>query len=303
VIGQPPSTAKKEKAKLGSGFARLCVRNGSALKGLSAPHGWLTGLCMLGVLSAGSFFVEAQSADKGKQVIDAAVAGLGGAQFLEMRTRVASGRVYSFFHDQLSGFDRATVYTEYLAPKPAQGLAQRERERMGKKQDYSYLFLPDQGWDITFRGARPIPDEIWQRYLRSTENDILYLLRTRRNEPGLAFDYIGNQVYLSRHVEIVDITDSKNRTIRVYFDFNTKLPVRQIFDWLDPDTKEHNEEISVYDKYRDVGQGIMWPYSIERERNGYKTYQFFAEKIAANEPIPTVMYELPPGAKLLKKVD
>ncbi len=241
--------------------------------------------------------------DKGKQVIDAAIAALGGNQFLQMRTRVANGRVYSFFHDQLSGLDLAALYTEYQEPKPTTGLAILERERLGKKQDYSYLYLADQGWDITFRGARPIPDDIWQRYVRTTENDILYLLRERHNEPGMDFDYVGNQVYLSRHIEIVDITDAKNRTIRVYFDFNTKLPIRQIYTWLDPETRERNEEISIFDKYRDIGGGIMWPYSIERERNGYKTYQFFADKVQANQPIPTNTFELPPGAKVLKKVD
>ena len=246
---------------------------------------------------------QVPSQNKGKQVVDSAVAALGGSRFLQMRTRIATGRVYSFFHDQMSGLDRAAIYTEYPEPKPPAGLAIRERERLGKKQDYSYLFLADQGWDITFRGARPMPDENWERYARTTENDILYLLRERYNEPGMDYDYVGNQVYLSRHIEIVDITDAKSRTVRVYFDFNTKLPVRQIFSWLDPETKERNEEVSVFDKYRDIGGGIMWPFSIERERNGYKAYQFFADTAEADVPIPPKTFELPPGTRVLKKVD
>ncbi len=240
---------------------------------------------------------------KGKEIIDEAVAALGGDQFLHLRTRVASGRVYAFFHDQLSGLDRATIISEYLEPKPGSGLAIQERELLGKKQDYSYLFLTDQGWDITFRGARPIPDENWERYVRTTEHDILYLLRERLNEPGMEFDYVSSEVYVSRHVEIVDITDAQNLTIRVYFDHNSHLPMRQIFNWMDPQTKERNEEISVYDKYRDIGQGVMWPFDIERERNGYKTYQFFADTAEANKPVPPKTFELPPGSKVLKKVN
>ena len=247
-------------------------------------------------------FSQASPANKGKQVVDAAVTALGGERFLQMKTRVASGRVYAFFHDELSGLDIATIYTEYPEQKPASGLAQLEREVLGKKQDYSYLFLADQGWDVTFRGARPISDESWDRYSRTTENDILYLLRTRHDEPGMDFDYVGSEVYLSRHIEVVDITDAKSRTIRVYFDYNSKLPVQQIYSWLDPDTKQRNEEVSVFDKYRDTGQGIMWPFSIERERNGYKTYQFFANRVEANVPVPPKMFELPPGARVLKKV-
>jgi hypothetical protein len=243
------------------------------------------------------------SPNKGKEVVDAAVQALGADKFLQMQTRVASGRVYSFFHDRMSGLDLATIYTEYLNSKPAKGLAMRERELLGKKRDYSYLFLSDQGWDVTFRGARPIADDVWQQYVRTTENNILYFLRMRNKEPGLQFDYISSEVYVTRHVDIVDITDAQNQTIRVYFDYNSKLPIREVFSWLDPQTKERNEEVTVFDKYRDIGQGIMWPYSIEREKNGYKTYQLFAEKVQANVTVPTNMFELPPAAKMLKKVD
>ena len=246
---------------------------------------------------------QTQAQIKGKQVVDAALAALGGQNFLQMHTRVASGRVYSFFRDQLSGLDLATVYTEYLDPKPAKGLALRERQLLGKKKDYSYLFLPDQGWDVTWRGARPIADENWHRYVRSTENDILYLLRTRYNEPGLEFDYVGDQVYLSRHIEAVDITDAQSRTLHVFFDYNSKLPMREAFEWLDPLTKERNEEVYTFDKYRDIGGGVQWPFDIQRERNGYKAFQFFADKITANAPIPAETFELPKGAKVLKKVD
>jgi hypothetical protein len=240
---------------------------------------------------------------RGKQIIDQAIAALGGDRFLNMRNRTASGRVYSFFHDRMSGLDRATTYTEYVDPKPAKGLAVRERELLGKKRDYSYLFLIDQGWDVTYRGARPLPQENWERYVRTTENDILYLLRTRHDEAGMDFDFVSSEVYITRHVEIVDITDKEGHTIRVYFDHNSRLPVREIYTWFDPLTKERNEEIYVFDKYRDIGQGIMWPFTIERERNGYKAYQMFADSAAANVDMPAGMFELPAGSKMLKKID
>ncbi|MBV8828176.1 MAG: hypothetical protein JO108_03000 [Acidobacteriaceae bacterium] len=258
---------------------------------------------LLSVIVSGFPQINAQSADapdKGKQVVDAAVAALGGERFLDMHTRVASGRIYSFFKDEMSGSDIARTYVEYVDGKP---LGIREREVLGKKQDYSYLFLPDQGWDITFRGARPVEDEAWERYRRSTENDILYILKVRHNEPGFTYDYIANEVHVSTHVEVVDITDSQNRTVRVSFDYNTKLPVRQTFTWLDPDTRYRNEEVTEFDKWRNAGDGVMWPFTIERSRNGYKSYQMFASSVEVNAPIPTNTFELPAGAKVLKKVN
>ncbi len=255
----------------------------------------------LALLSVGILAAQT-TADKGKQMCDAAIKALGGDQFLHMQNRVESGRVYSFFREQLSGLAIATIYTEYLPSRPAKGLALRERQAFGKKQDYSVLFLGDQAWDLTFRGARPIAEDKWQRYVRTTENDILYIFRVRYGEPGLQFDYIGTDVYQSTHVEIVDITDAQSRTVRVYFDHNTMLPVHQTFSWIDPDTRYHNDEVTEFGKYRDVG-GIMWPYTIQRERNGYKTFQMFADKVEVNRPLPAKTFELPPGAKVLKKVD
>lgn len=254
-------------------------------------------------LAAAFFLANAQtSTDKGKEIVDKSIAALGGDRFLHMQNRVSRGRVYAFFHDQLSGLDVATIYVQYLPQRPAKGLALREREVLGKKQDYSYLFLENQAWDITFRGARPVEDETWERYSRSTENDALYLLKVRRNEPGMTFDYVGSDVYVSTHVEIVDITDAQDRTVRVYFDHNTLFPIRATYNWMDPVTKEHNDESMEYDKYRDAG-GVMWPFTIERERNGYKTYQMFASSVQVDQTVPAGIFDLPPGAKVLKKVE
>jgi hypothetical protein len=260
-------------------------------------------LAFAALLSAACALSARQDSGKAKDLIAKATAALGGDRFLGMHNRVARGRIYAFFHDRLSGLDVTTIYTEYVSPTPAKGIGLREREVLGKKQDYSYLFLPDQGWDVTYRGARPIPDETWERYARTTENDILYILKVRHDEPGLLYDYIGSDVYLSTHVEIIEITDTQRRTVRVFLDHNTLLPIHETFSWLDPDTKEHNDESLDYDKYRDAGNGVMWPYSIERERNGYKTYQMFATKVEVDQPVPAKTFDLPPGVKVLKKVD
>ena len=224
----------------------------------------------LAVLAQTPALPPSPSEIKGKEFIQKAVEALGGGEFTHLRTITTRGRIYGFFHDKLSGLDIARTYIEYADEKPAKGLAVTERQVYGKKQDYSVLYLPDQAFDVTFRGARPIPDENWQRYHRATENDILYILRFRLKEPGLQFDYVGSDVMLSSHVEVVEVSDAQDRTIKVYFDHNTMLPIRQIYNWLDPATKERNEEITIYDKWRDAGFGVMWPFSIERERNGYK---------------------------------
>ena len=69
---------------------------------------------------------------------------------------------------------------------------------------------------------------------------------------------------------------------------------------MDPITKYRNDEITEYDKYRDIGGGVMWPYTIERTRNGYKAFQMFADSVQANATVPSKTFELPAGTKILR---
>jgi hypothetical protein len=261
----------------------------------------LLGLCAL-TLAQSPSGSPANSPDAGRKMIDKTVAALGGDKFLNMRNRVATGRIYGFFHDQISGRELVKSYVNYLSsPSPA-GLAVEERQLLGKKLDYSNLFTPTGAWDITFRGARSYPPEDWSRYVRTTRNDILYILRCRLNEPGMQFDYIGSDIYVSRHMEIVDITDSTDQTVRVFLDHNTMLPMHETYAWFDEKTREHNDAAADFDKYRDSG-GAMWPFVVERQRNGYKVFQLFADTEAIDQPLPPGIFDLPPGAQVLKPVD
>jgi hypothetical protein len=262
--------------------------------------------CLSGIplaLAAAALTVAQTPKPSGRQMIDKTIAALGGDRFAQMQTRLSTGRIYGFFHDQISGRELVKSYVRYLPASSPKGLAFEERQLLGKKQDYSNLFTPTAAWDITYRGARPFSDEDWQRYVRSTRNDILYILRCRMNEPGMQFEYVGSDVYVSRHVEVVDIIDSSNQVVRVYLDHNSMLPMHETYAWFDEKTREHNDAAVDYDKYRDSGQGVMWPFVIERQRNGYKVFQMFADSIQIDQPSPEGIFELPSGALVLKPVE
>ena len=88
-----------------------------------------------------------------------AIGALGGQHFLQMQNRVESGRAYSFYNEEISGLDIATIYTEYLASQPENGLAVREREVFGKKQDYSVLFYRTKVGTSLFAGRGRCPTQ------------------------------------------------------------------------------------------------------------------------------------------------
>jgi hypothetical protein len=239
---------------------------------------------------------------RGKRVVDECVQALGGDRYLNMENRVESGRVYSFYREKLTGLSIARIYTRYDSgvADTAHDLAQRERDNYDKKEDYGTLFTDKEAWDVTYRGARPLPADRFARYKETTLRDVFYILRVRLRERGWVLESKGSDVIENRPVEIVDLTDADNRTTTVFFDQITKLPVRQVFFRRDPVTKDKNEEVTHFTKFRDTG-GVQWPFAIERDRNGEKIYEIFSDSVEVNDKkVSDNLFVLPSTIKLLK---
>jgi hypothetical protein len=257
---------------------------------------------LFAVLAAKMALCAETPEQRGKRVVDECLQALGGDRYLNMDTRVETGRAYSFYRDKLTGLSIATIYTRYDSgvSDTAHNLAQHERDNYDKKQDYGTLFTDKDAWDVTYRGARPLPDERFARYKETTLHDVFYIIRVRLHEPGWIIESKGADVIENRPVEIVDLTDADNLSTTVYFDQITKLPVRQVFFRRDPVTKDRNEEVTHFTKYRDAG-GVQWPFAIERDRNGEKIYEIFSTSVEINDKKASAdLFMLPSTIKLLK---
>src|SRR5262249_17526355 len=119
--------------------------------------------------------------------------------------------------------------------------------------------------------------------------------------PGLLLEHEGQDVVENQPVDIVTITDSDNRSVKVFIHSSTKLPARQEYFRRDQATKERFEEVTRFSKYREVG-GIRWPYQITRERDGEKIYEIFSESVTVNKGLNDTYFSLPANMKLLPKV-
>jgi hypothetical protein len=251
---------------------------------------------ILFTLIAAATFASAQDAEvRGKKVIDDAIAALGGQKFLTMKDRIEKGRAYSFFHDQVSGLSIAKIYTRYIYVAPDRtgiDLGVQEREAFGKNEDYYVLFRQEGAWEVTFRGRKEQEKDRVQRYHDTTLNNVLYIFRQRLHEPGIIFESQGSDVIENQPVDVVDITDSQNRVVRAYFHQTTKLPVQQTWVWRDPQTKEREEEVTRFSRYR-MTDGIQWPQQIHRERNGEKIYEIFSESVTVNQELTDNLFAIP----------
>jgi hypothetical protein len=239
--------------------------------------------------------------ERGKRVVDEAIQALGGERFRSIKDRVETGRAYSFYREQLRGLAVAKISTRYTAPTthPPRHPAQLERQAFGKDEDQVIVFPgAGKGYVLTYRGAKPLPDDRLLRYDESTLRNVLYILRVRLGEPELAFISRGTDVIDNNPVELVEIADSENRSTTVAFHRTTKLPFRQVFEYRDPKTKERIEEIMYFSKWRDIG-GIMWPYHMERIRNGEKVFEIFSDSVAVNQNVPDEAFRIPGNLKIL----
>ncbi|HCC56405.1 MAG TPA: hypothetical protein DEQ47_03950 [Solibacterales bacterium] len=241
---------------------------------------------------------------RGRQILQQALAALGGPAYLGMRDRTEVGRAYSFYREQLTGLSVAHFYIRYRpapVPAPPDFMGIEERQSFGKKQDNSVIFAQNQGFDVTFRGARPLPDERLQRYQESMLSDILYILYYRLHEPGLQVLEVGADVVENQRVNTVEIADRQNRSVIVHFSAGSHLPVAQRRYRRDPMFKERIEEVTRYSEYVAVPGGVMWPKQISREREGEKIYQMFAESVQINTGLDESLFRLPSGIPILKK--
>jgi hypothetical protein len=257
---------------------------------------------LLACLAPASYAAET-AAQRGKRVVQEALQALGGDAFLHMQDRVETGRAYSFYRQQLSGLSMAKIYTRYLAPsgKPGQ-LAVREREAFGKEgASGAMLFTEEGGWEITYRGARPLDDQRYSNYKDATLRNIFYILRQRLNEPGLTLYSQGSDFWENRPVEIVDVTDAADNTVTVYFDQLTKLPVRQVFRRRNEQFKDFDTEVTIWAKYHDAGGGVEWPMDIRRERNGEKIFEMYSDSVEINQDLTDDLFTLPGDVKVLPK--
>jgi hypothetical protein len=249
-----------------------------------------------GACFAQQAFAQPTSAEKrGKELIDQAVQALGGEKFLKMEDRVEIGRAYSFYREQISGLSIAKIYTRYLTVAPSESgekVAQRERESFGKAEDTGVLFNESGGWEITWKGAKELEKDRLERYRRTTLHNILYIFRQRLHEPGMIFESRGADIVENQPVDIVDLTDSQNRVIKVYFTQSTHLPLKQVYRHINAQDKQQDEEVTFFSRYREVN-GVQWPYQMRRERNGEKIFEMFADSVAINQDLTDDLFSLP----------
>jgi len=264
----------------------------------------VTAWAALALAASGCAFAAETAQARGKRIVDEAIAAMGGDAFMHVQNRVESGRAFSFYREQLEGLSVARIYTRYLepsgAPKPGT-LLEEERQAFGKDEQSGFvLFTTDAGWEVTFRGARPLEDQRLEDHKEAALRNIFYIMRERLKEPGISYYAQPSDFYQNRPVDIVDITDDRNVTVTVYFDHFTKLPVRQSTKRRNETYHDFDTEVAEFGKYH-TNSGVQWPSDIRRSKNGNKTFELYSDTVEFNKDLKDDIFQLSPKIKILSK--
>jgi hypothetical protein len=237
-----------------------------------------------------------ESADENQQkaraTLNAMVSALGGERWLTLTTTLQEGRTSSFYQGKPTG--EIADYSE-LRQFPDQS-----RIEIGKKHNVFEIFFGNQGWEITYRGKKAIPDDQLQDYLRRRDHSVEVALRIWMKDPKTILIY-GGQNLVERHLaDQVTLINSANDSIVIQMDSQTHLPLRRSWQWRDPLYKDKNTDAEEYDDYH-LAEGIPTPFAITRFHNGDMTNQRFLYHASYNVPVPPDSFDPDKTAAKIKK--
>lgn len=217
--------------------------------------------------------MPAQSSAKAREVIDRAIAALGGPAYLQVKDVTRELRLAQFgTTGDLEGFSKTWDYIQ---------LPDKNRTEYFKKRNIIYVYSGDKGWVMDRAGVEEASADNIEQYQDGLKKDIDNLFRFRLKEDGLIFRYGGGALLDFKQVDWVEVIDRERRQFRFAIERSTGLPMRAIYSTRDPETRVRYEETEYFSNYH-VVQGIPTPMQVARERNGRKVYQAFIEKCDYN---------------------
>ena len=226
--------------------------------------------------------------EMGKQLLGQALRALGGDAFLRLRTVHQEGRAYAFYRENLRGLAVMNLHQQF-EPMPesheAGWLPISRREVYTEDGDYYSLYQNGKGWEVTFQGARPLPEDRQARYRDSARRDIFFLLRYRLDEEGMYFYHKGLEIVDNTPTDAVEVFDAEGLGVTYNFRRSDRLPVQQSYQQRDPQTGIPEDVREIFSRYKTT-DGVTLPWNLRVERDGEKVFEFFGRSTEIDGKVP-----------------
>jgi hypothetical protein len=226
--------------------------------------------------------VDLENSRKAKALLEQAIQALGGQAYLNIRDKEMQGRGYSFHHGRPTS--SGVLFWSFFE------FPDKQRDELSKERDVAELYVGDKGYEVTYKGVHPMEEKDLSPVLRRRKFSLDNMLRNWINDSKVALFYEGNAIAAEKPALQVTLINAMNEAVTLYFDADTRLPLKKTFTWRDPVDKQKNLEEEIYDNYRPV-QGIMTPYSLTRYFNGDMAGQRFLSGASYNQGLDPAMFD------------
>ena len=255
---------------------------------LVAMAAWLSAVPLL----AQAQDEAAKNAEKAKAELNAMVQALGGDAWLNMKNQLLIGQIAAFFHGNPDpGTTKAFEYHEW---------PDKDRIEVTKHRDVVEFFLGQKGYEVTFRGKKPMEKEIQDDFLRRRDHSVETVVKVWMKDPNTILVYEGQHLAERHLADQITLISSQNESVTLLLDAQSHLPLQRMFQWRDPEYHDKNTEIEEYDTYRPVN-GIQTPYTISRQKNGEMVRQFYVTEVKYNQELGPDFWDPDTAAKHIAK--
>jgi hypothetical protein len=235
----------------------------------------LFSLMLAPALGAAGQAAPQQSKDKVKTLIDQAIQALGGDAYLGVKDYSAIGRYYVIEEDRQG-------WTEFVDQMRYPSKSHQETGKKGDKETTIFDLEAGKGWTLfgDFE-VRPATPEQLERFRKSNNHNLDYILRFRRQEKGVTLHYYGSDFIEGRKaVEIIELIDAENDSVRIAFDESSGLPFRTEFQ----EIGKYGRKLRIAEELSNwhIIQGVNTPMKTDRFTNDQPSAQIFITKIAYN---------------------
>ena len=236
---------------------------------------------LLLAVSCLSSVVAAEQPAKAREVIAAAIEAMGGKNYLEIKNYHKVGRYFIF---DKRGRRNFTPFMDWTVFEPIKWRFQLGKDKRRQVQIYNLEI--GKGWILEGKNSvEDIPEEEIKEFEKGVQGDIDILLRDRVDEEGMSLFYYGpDEISGSGEYEAVDFLDASNKSVVVFFDLESHLPLKMethVINSVGVRLKQETE----FGNWHTI-QGVHTPLRSDHYTDGEMSRQIFIEEITFNGDIP-----------------
>ena len=234
----------------------------------------------------------AKNAKQARTVLDAMVQAMGGQAWLTLKNQMREGHAAAFFHGNPD--PGTTLYWEFHA------WPDHDRIENTKHRDVVQFYIGREGWEVTYRGKKPLPQDQVDDFLRRRDHSIETVVKTWLNDPNTILIYEGQRLAERHLADQVTLISAQNEAVTIQTDSQTHLPLRRTFQWRDPVFKDKNTDAEEYDDYH-IFDGIPTPFTITRFKNDDMISQRYLDHVAYNQEYASDFWSIDAANQRIKK--